>query len=253
MSRVTPSIVDAHVHLGSCRVFGKDVVVGDVTGPMEKFGIGVSVVQPFPGAPDPVKVHDDIYALGQETGGRVVGLVSLSPHGDAAEYRAEVTRCVTDMGFVGVKLHTWGHAVNPGSPDAATVFETARELGIPVMVHTGLGAPFADPSGMLAPAERFSDVTIILAHAGAGMSTSGAIGVAVRYPNVVLETSWSRTMDIQAMLAAVGPERVLFGTDGADNVGVELAKYDALGLDDDVRAAVLGGNARRVYGLDDNS
>lgn len=249
MASVPSSIVDAHVHLGACRVFGRNVLADDVVGPMDKFGIGVSIVQPFPGAPDPRKVHDEIYALGQDTGGRVIGLASLSPHGDPEQYRAEVTRCVTQLGFVGVKLHTWGHAVNPASSDAATVFETARELGIPVMVHTGLGAPFADPATMLNPADRFGDVPIILAHSGAGMSTAAAVAVAVRSENVLLETSWCRTLDIRAMIDAVGARRLMFGSDGADNVGVELAKYAALGLDDETRTAVLGGNARRVFGI----
>ena len=243
-------IIDAHTHLGSCRVFGRDHSVPDVTEPMNRFGIAVSIIQPFPGAPDPTHVHDEIYRLGQETGGRFVGLASLSPHGDRQAYQAEVRRCVERLGFVGVKLHTLGHAVNPAGADGETVFQTARELGIPVMVHTGMGAPFADPGQLMGPADKFPDVTIVLAHAGAAISSATAIGVAQRCGNVVLEPSWCRTNDIKAMIDAVGADRVMFGTDTPENIAVEFAKYGSLTLDDTVRAAVFHGTARRVFKLD---
>jgi predicted TIM-barrel fold metal-dependent hydrolase len=48
-----------------------------------------------------------------------------------------VERCVKELKFVGVKLHTIGHGVNPLTEDGDLVFATAFELGIPAMVHTG--------------------------------------------------------------------------------------------------------------------
>lgn len=245
----TSEVVDAHMHLGGCRVFGRHQGSEDVLGPMERFGITTSIVQPFPGAPDPTQVHDEIYQLGQEHEGRIVGLASLSPHIDKGDYQAEVDRCVRQLGFVGVKLHTLGHAVNPAGSDADTVFETARDLGIPVMIHTGLGAPFADPGQVLSPADRFPDVTIVLAHAGAAIGSGTAIGVAKRCENIVLETSWCRTSDIKAMLETVGADRVMFGSDVPDNIAVEFAKYGSLDLDQATRDAVFGGTARRVFNM----
>jgi predicted TIM-barrel fold metal-dependent hydrolase len=243
-------ILDAHVHLGVCRVFGRDMRPDDVTGSMEGNEIGFSIVQPYPGAPDPRQVHDDIAALGEASGGKVTGLASLNPHRDEAEYFGEIKRCVAELGFVGVKLHTIGHALDPGSKDATTVFATARELGIPVMVHTGPGLPFADPALLISPSRAFPDVTIVLAHAGAAIVTGNAIAVAEVCDNVVLETSWCRPGDIGAMIQKLGGDRVMFGTDSPNNVSTELAKYQSLDLDPATRAAVLGGTARRVFGID---
>jgi len=76
---------------------------------------------------------------------RFLGIASINPHlGDAC--LKEIRRCVENLGFVGVKLHTIGHAVLPTSRDALRVFELANELGVPVLVHTGTGIPFAQPS-----------------------------------------------------------------------------------------------------------
>jgi uncharacterized protein len=244
-----PAIVDAHVHLGACRVFGRDQSADDVIGSMDLHDVGLSIVQPYPGAPDAARVHDDIAALRETSGGRVVGLASLNPHRDANEYFTEIKRCVTELGFVGVKLHTIGHALDPGSQDATTVFTTARELGIPVMVHTGPGLPFADPALLLPRALAFPEVQIVFAHAGHGIVTGNAIAVAEVCDNVILETSWCRPGDIGVMIQRLGPDRVMFGTDSPSNVSTELAKYGSLGLDDAALTMVMGGTARRLFNL----
>jgi predicted TIM-barrel fold metal-dependent hydrolase len=243
-------IIDTHVHLGTCRVFGRDQHADTVLASMDENGVALSIVQPYPGAPDARRVHDDIAELRESSGGRVVGLASFNPHRDAAEYFAEIERCVRELGFVGVKLHTIGHALDPASADATTVFGTAHELGVPVMVHTGPGMPFADPSLLIARAREFPDVTIVLAHAGAAIVTGTAIAAAEVCNNIVLETSWCRPGDIGAMIGRLGADRVMFGTDAPNNVSTEVAKYGALDLTPAQREAVLEGTARRVFNLD---
>lgn len=243
-------VVDAHVHVGSCRVFGRNLASETVLETMERFSIGLSIVQPYPGAPDAPVVHDQIHALHTSTDGAVVGLASFNPHRDRGEFFTEIERCVKELGFVGVKLHTIGHALDPGSADATTVFETARELEIPVMVHTGPGLPFADPALLLGPARRFPEVQIVLAHAGHGIVTGNAIAVAEICDNVALETSWCRPGDIGVMIDKLGGQRVMFGTDSPNNVSTEFAKYDSLDLPETTRADVLGGTARRIFRID---
>jgi len=242
-------IVDAHSHLGTCRVFDSDQAPDDLIASMDRHGIAVSVVQPFPGAPDPAAVHDLIAQLANDHPGRIFGMASLSPHQDPGAYRAEVERAVRQLGFVGVKAHALGHAINPRSRDARLVFQTAADLGIPVMVHTGHGVPFAEPAMWLPLARDFASTTVILGHAGAPMFTGPAIVVGEVASNIVLETSWCSPHDIGRAIKALGADRVLFGSDLHFNPGVELAKYRAIGLTDDVLRLTLGENARRVFGI----
>jgi predicted TIM-barrel fold metal-dependent hydrolase len=241
--------IDAHSHLGTCRVFDSDQPASVLLEAMDRHGIDASIVQPFPGAPDARAVHDDIARLGQEYPGRFYGMASVSPHQVAEDYRSEIRRCVQELGFVGVKAHALGHAINPRSRDARLVFDTAAELGIPVMVHTGHGVPFAEPTMWIPLARDFPDSTVILAHAGAPGYTGVAVIAAEVCPNIVLETSWVSPHDLGRAVRALGADRVLFGSDLHFNPGHELAKYQALGLPDVDLEKCLGGNAVRIFGL----
>jgi predicted TIM-barrel fold metal-dependent hydrolase len=216
---------------------------------MDRNGIDASVVQPFPGAPDPRAVHDDIAGLVREHPGRFYGMASLSPHQPAEAYRGELRRCVQELGFVGVKAHALGHAIHPRSRDARLIFETAADLGIPVMVHTGHGVPFAEPTMWIPLARDFPDTTVVLAHAGAPGYTGVAVIAAEVCSNMVLESSWVSPHDLGRAIKTLGAERVLFGSDLHFNPGHELAKYQSLGLSEADLEKCLGGNAARVFGL----
>jgi hypothetical protein len=237
------------MHLGACRVFDLDTTEDDVIAAMDAAGVAASIVQPYPGAPDASAVHDRIAALAKRHPSRVFGAVSLNPHVEREIYQREAKRCVRDLGFVGLKLHTFGHAVNPLSTDGATVFETARELGVPVIVHTGPGTPFADPAMVLPRAHEFSDLKIVLAHAGYGILSDQAVIVAKQCANVLLETSWCGAADIGYMIGELGESRVLFGSDLPQNVPSEIAKYRSLGLAERRLNAVLARTAIETFML----
>lgn len=243
-------VIDAHAHLGRCRVFDLEVSARDLLAAMDRNGIYAAVVMPFPGAIDPKSVHDDIGKLAQAHPGRIYGMVNLNPHCDPDEYFAEAQRCVRDLGFVGLKLHTIGHAVNPLSRDAAQVFETARELNVPVMVHSGPGTPFALPSHLLPRAKEFPDVSIVIAHAGFIFYTGEAYVVARECPNVYLETSWLFPDDLRWLIHAVGAERIMMGTDLPRNVAPTLAICEAAGLTEEEKNWYMGGTAARVFKIE---
>lgn len=243
------TIIDTHHHVDTCRVFDLEQDEETVLRTMDENEVTATIIQPFPGAPDPRAVHDHIASMAREHPGRVFGLMSMSPHEPEA-YRAEAERCVHDLDFVALKIHTIGHAVNPLGSSGQVIFETARDLGVPVMVHTGPGIPFAEPAMVLPRAREFDDVTIILAHAGFGVLGGPTMAVAMDCPNIVLETSWAPGYDVEFGIDALGPERVMFGSDLVTNVAPEIAKYHALGLDEATLEAVLGGTAKKIFGLD---
>jgi uncharacterized protein len=243
-------IVDSHHHVDSCRVFDLDQSEEMVLLNMDRNEVGVALVQPFPGAPDASAVHDHIAEMARRLPGRVFGVVSMNPHVDRDAYYAEARRCVRDLGFVGIKLHTIGHAVNPLTKDAETVFETARELRVPAMIHTGPGIPFADPAMVLPRARQFPDLTFVLAHAGFGMLSASAVSVAKECPNVVLETSWCPIYDVAWMVSELGTRRVMFGSDLYTNTATELAKYQSLELGKEELKSVLGETAKEVFRIE---
>ena len=240
-------MIDAHTHVGPCRVFDLDSSTDDLLSSMDEHGIRSSIVQPYPGAPNPSEVHDLIESMSKEHPLRFFGIASINPHQDKELYFNELKRCVKKLVFVGVKLHTIGHAVNPSGTDGTTVFEAANELGIPVMVHTGPGIPFAAPSSLQPQLDRFPDVKVVMAHAGHGIFSGEAIAMGQIYPQVYLEPSWCTFYNVGAMVDVLGPERVLFGSDLPGNVPIQIDTFKALGLSKDAEELVFGKAAKELF------
>jgi predicted TIM-barrel fold metal-dependent hydrolase len=242
-------VIDTHAHLGECCVFGLFATEEEMMRRMDECGVDATIVQPYPGAKDYLKRHDEIAELCAKHPGRFFGLASLSPHVGRERYQREVERCVKELKFVAVKLHTIGHAVNPLSEDGNLVFETAHALGIPAMVHTGAGIPFALPALCMPAAQKYPSLKIVLAHAGMGIVSAEAQVAASIFKNLYLETSWCLGEDIRWMINTIGPDRVMMGADLPSNVPVEFAKYRALDLAPDVFDKVMGETAVEVFNL----
>ena len=242
-------VIDTHAHLGECCVFGLVSTEEEMIRRMDECKVDATIVQPYPGAKNAAEVHDRIAELCARHPGRFFGLASLSPHGDHDAYQREVERCVKELHFVGLKLHTIGHAVNPLSEDGDLVFATAHQFGIPAMVHTGPGVPFALPSLCMPAAQKYPGLNIILAHAGFAIFSAEAQVAASVCGNLYLETSWCIGEDIRWMISTIGPDRVIMGADLPSNVPVEFAKYRALDLVPDVYNKVMGGTAVDLFKL----
>jgi len=249
---ISPALlVDAHCHLGRSVVSGVEIDEATLLGTMAANGIGVAMTMPQPHQGlDVVPVHDRIARCAEANPGVIYGMVNLSPRLDEGDYRAEIMRCIRGFGFRAIKLDPSVSALPINHPRCEIVFATAQELGVPVIIHTGLGVPNALPALAIPPALKYPDVTVVLAHAGFAVFAEEAIVAAQVCPNIVLEPSWCASYQVAAMVRAVGAARVMFGSDHPSNVASELAKLQAIGLDDGQLIQVLGGTARRVFGLE---
>jgi predicted TIM-barrel fold metal-dependent hydrolase len=245
-------IIDAHVHLGDCRMCEYDYSETDLEDAVRENGVAVSILQPFPNAGDARKVHARIAALAERYPGRFFGIISVNPHRDKHAYRNEIKEMAKAGRFVAVKLHTLGHAVFPDSKDAHSLYEIASELRLPVMVHTGL-TNFGEPALLIGPARMYPQTKFILAHAGWGGHAAQAIAAAKAADNIYLETSWISVDDKLSVLSAIGSERVMLGSDTLLNMGVEIFQYQTLfkkGKISDVDLArVFHGVAERVFAI----
>lgn len=244
-------IVDAHAHLGFDEAFDQEFPESELLESQRLNGIDATLVQPGTvfGLDSARRYHDAIADLCRRYPGRFRGIANPCPHLPADKYATEVRRCVRDLGFVGVKLHPMAHAANPVGRHGRRVFELAAELDIPVMVHTGAGIPWAAPSLLEGPAGQFPQVKIVLAHAGMMVLAAEAGQLAARHPNVYLECTWTGGHLVRNWVRSLGPQRVMFGSDHADNAATELAKFRSAGLSDEELDWTLGGAAADVFGL----
>ena len=245
-------IIDVHAHLGKDEVFEVDLGRDELLTIQQANGVDRTIVQP--GATLTLESarqqHDDIAALSRDVPDRFLGMACLSPRLPTDAYQAEVQRCVRDLGFVGVKLHTLAHATSPLSKAGRVVFETAAALDVPVMIHTGVGIPWGAPSLLIPAARDFPSVRIVMAHSGGQMFAAEALIAAQVCPNIWLETTWLPGATIRNFVRTIGPERVLFGSDMAYNLPIALFTHRAIGLTDAELEWVLGKTAKQVYGLD---
>lgn len=246
----SPTIVDAHCHLGRSLTTGVDISEGTLLATMAAAGVAAAMVMPQPHQGlEVLPIHDRIARLAEAHQGVIWGMANLSPRLDEGDYRREVVRCVRRLGFRAVKFDPAVHGLAPNHPRAEIVFAVARELGVPVIIHTGLGVPAALPALAMPPARDYPDVTVVLAHAGFATFAAEAIVAAQFCPNIVLEPSWCASFQVAEMVRAVGANRVMFGSDHPSNLASELAKLRSIGLDRGQLASVLGGTARSVFGL----
>ncbi len=243
-------IVDTHGHLGPSPTGSSgETTEAELLEAMAVQGVATTLVMPQSMQPDERAVHDRIARFVAANPGRIYGMASISPLGDEGAYFAEARRCVRELGFKALKLHPGSYNTAPTKPRAEKCFRAAAELGVPLIIHTGLGAPPALPALVIPRARQFPHLPIVLAHAGFVAYADEALIVAQECANVYLEPSWCQFYQARRMIAAVGSERMMMGSDHPPNLAVELAKWRATGISSVDLANVFSHTPRRLFGL----
>jgi predicted TIM-barrel fold metal-dependent hydrolase len=212
-------------------------------------GVPATLVMPQSLQSDERAAHDRVARFAAAYPGRIFGMASISPLLDEASYFAEARRCIGDLGFKAIKLHPSCYNTAPTQPRAEKCFRAAAELGVPLIIHTGLGAPPALPTLVIPRARQFPDLPIVLAHAGFVAYADEALVAAQECPNVYLEPSWCQYYQARRMVAAIGSERMMMGSDHPPNLAVELIKWRATGIGAADLANVFGKTPRRLFKL----
>ena len=243
-------VVDVHVHMGWDHTFDEDFTREELIEKMETCHVDVQVVQP--GACHDIESvrgqHDAIAELTREYPGRFFGMTNPSPHLPGTLYEDEIKRCIEELGFVGIKVNTIASGVNPNSKAGRKGVAAARNYGVPLMIHTGAGIPFASPVNLISLAEEFPDLNIVMAHCGEMVFANEAEVAFAACQNILGETSWTPGFIVKSWIRKFG-NRFMVGSDHADNMATELKKYETVGLSDEERNALLGETALDVYKL----
>ncbi len=245
-------ILDAHCHLGRDVVYDFTVTEEKLRSVHTAHGITGGIVQPCitrPYLEEARAAHDRIRRFADASDGRYWGMVSLSPHFSREDYLEEVHRCIKKLHFVGIKLTPNGHAVDILSEDARTVYEAGLLFHVPVMVHTGMGLPFADPARLRRVAAEFPDLKLVVAHAGSDFFLTQAIDLALDFENVWLEPSGIGIEGIETLLEQVPARKIMFSTDVPVQTPSELLKYRTLAPSQDALEQIFWKTADSVFSL----
>lgn len=169
------------------------------------------------------------------------------PRTDSSWVYDEVHRCITELGFSGIKLHPVEEAFAPENPIFAPIFEWAADLDVPVQIHCDRVTSFTGrPQRILECARQYPDVRICAVH----LYAPETIEFLSQVDNVHIEISEVAKGElITRAIDAVGVDRVLYGSDYPyGDPKVILAVLRALGLDDETLDRILSANALRLLG-----
>ena len=162
---------------------------------------------------------------------------------------AEVERCA-ELGFVAFRLarELQGWAIAQQS--LKHVLRAIAHTGLPVVVH----APAAGDATALLHMVGDLDLRVVLAGVGYSMLAE-SLAVLADAPNFNLE-AYRLTCpgQLETTVAAVGADRLTFASWAPlheQSPSLDMVRVSE--LDPASRAAILGGNARRLYGLEEHA
>ena len=238
---------------------------------LDRNGIAAAVALSF-GWRDPglcAEVNDYVAETVRRYPGRIVGGAAIQPT-DAKRAVAEIGRAA-GIGLRGVgELMPDGQGFDPADRRLIEpIAEALDEVGGFLVLHSSEPVGHRYPGkGTVTPAvlERFLEIvtqdryprlSIVLAHWGGGLPFYALMPeVRARLDRVAFDSAASPFLYRDEIFAVavrlVGADRILFGTDyPLIGQGRFRERVQALPLPDSERAAILGGNAVRIFSLKD--
>ena len=238
--------------------------VDDLIAVMDEDGVDVAVVMGMGWTDIELARDTNDYLIDsvRNHSGRLVGFAGVNPAWGAAAAQ-EAARCA-DAGLRGVgELHpdTQGYDIGEAGV-MAPLMEAAQELGLVLTTHSSEpvghlypGKGSVRPESLWKLALNYPDAVIVMAHWGGGLPFYALMPeVKESLRNVYFDTAASPylyTKDVFTVAASlVGAEHILLGSDfGLMRPGRLLKQARESGLSDAELAAVTGGNAARLLGL----
>ena len=252
-------IVDVHVHALSR---GDRDVVSEITRQCRVNGLSLALVSlggsglPAYPTPEEVRANNDGALDFVRRGGSFCRFLAYLNVQDP-DWRTELDRCL-EAGAIGVKLWSSFRDEAGSLNNAITLVRECGKRGLPVLMHTfqmtennARGCVSIPDFAYLA--EACPDTQMIGAHSGGNWRHSLGV-LRDRLPNAHLDCCgyYPERGLVEALVADVGAERVLFGSDMAGRtLAGQLAKVVFADISEADKELVFGGNAARLFGLEE--
>jgi uncharacterized protein len=238
-------IIDSHTHAEEASAQGWIDPPEAILTLMGEAGIDRAVIMTYVDARDEEPI-DYIAAAIEKYPDRLIGYARIHPAAGRAEELLELS--VTRHGFKGLKLHPVSNLSHPAGEPTHRLMRKAAALGLPTLFHCG-DEPYTTPFELEHSAAAVPEAAVIFGHMGGYFHVEEAIEVARRRANVYLETSaMPRPALIRRAIDAIGPDRVLFASDGPGcDPRLEVYKVERAGLTAGEKELVFAGNISRIW------
>jgi predicted TIM-barrel fold metal-dependent hydrolase len=267
-------VIDCHHHVGSLEAQGFKFADGDAgkdpatvelerrLSGMEQLGVDQAIVIPGhgylrpEGVADTRRINDNIAAYRDAHPDKFPAALGIVEPLHGAAGIAELRRMRDELGLVGVSVHTRFQGVQTDSPLVLAVVREAAALGLVPFIHAVEGVPDEAIWRAQQVARAVPDTTVVILDAfGGAEHARQAVIIAKETPNMVFDTSLAHHyLFVENMLHAVGPERLVFGTDyysmmSHPQSSVVLEHFSHNDVPAEHKAAILSGNLQRILGL----
>lgn len=180
-----------------------------------------------------------------------------SVHPDAPDWREELVR-IQALGLRGIKLHPDYQNFDIDEPRLVPLFETARDLGLLVVLHAGFD-PYSPkhvhctPKGCRTVLEKVPGIRMILAHMG-GMYLWDEVEAFLVGEDVFFDTSFVAGAIAPAQMKRIiethGADKILFGSDCPWSSSEKQREFiQSLGLAPEQQAKIFYENACALLGM----
>jgi predicted TIM-barrel fold metal-dependent hydrolase len=241
-------IIDAHIHIPREDPSG----VGSLVRAAERNGIGALCFSSLgtweyePSLEACIRANGEVKWAMDKFPEMVVGLCYVNPASGEAGLR-EFERCIEDYKMRGLKLWV---ARKCTDPSVDPFVEAAIEYDVPILQHSWLKSTGnlpheSTPQDVAEMASKYPDASIIMAHIG-GDWEIGAQAVK-DHRNVMVDTCGTicDAGMIEYVVAMLGAERVVYGSDNCDFAG-QVAKILSAEIKEEEKELILSGNIERV-------
>lgn len=242
-------VIDAHAHVcHGWEEFGLPGHAEYALELMDRHGIDIACISNSRALRHDYIAGNDLVAEAlQRWPDRFRGYAAINPL-RPEEALIELRRRLDEPGFIGMKLHASHHQIPYQDARHLQLLEHAAEWQVPVLMHT-----FDGGTSLELAASEVPEAVLIAGHMG-GYQWHQALDVAARHPNIYLEISCSciEAGRLEAAVATVGAERVLFGTDlpfQEPSTWLSIIREDAA-LTPEQREMILGRNMAQLAGLE---